>query len=278
MEEQKGLSKIWVFTYHGTEEAPPCPAHIVEVKLKALKASFYRFSLERCPETKRLHYQGTVGFETRRANKTLQTRCWAGYWATCRKPEDSVAYCGKSATHVDGPWDFGNLPGSRNYRTGFDKAQEKPWMTDLFKLVDETPEADIPKRQILWYWSENGARGKSSTVAELEDNHHAIVTEYYAQEPLRNLYAIAAVAEPTAVGSKCEQVWDYKAIVLDVPRGAGMDYTILETLCGERFSNTFQRPGRVRLYPCWKIVFANWPPNVDESVMSMDRFKVICVD
>lgn len=281
MDEQKpGCGKIWVFVYFGTETEPPKdPPHIVEVKLKALKASFYRFSLERCPTTNKLHYQGTVGFSIRRQNKTLQLRCWKGFWELCHHPEESVAYCGKSATHVDGPWDFGQLPGSRHYRTGFQEELATQWQKDLFKLLDETADKDIPKRQILWYWSENGARGKSSTVAECEDNHNAIVTEYYAPDPVRNLYSIACQADPTAVGAKCEAKFGYKAIILDVPRSAtSFDYGILETLCGERFSNTFQRPGRVTLYPCFKVVFANWPPNCDPLMISQDRFKVINVD
>lgn len=287
------LATKWIFTlypevseaWESPKDRPKAgwgPEQVLQ-KLKWEGATAARINWERCPTTARLHYQGVVSFKQRKRNATLQNKLWKGFWEKCMDWEVQWDYCGKPESRVDpdfGPWEFGKAP-VRVYRTGLETQVASgtlaSWQVELFKMLEETPEADRPKRSIFWFWSVAPKRGKSSTFAHLEDHMGCVGTEMI-NDTQRMLYSIAGEVDPARVKATCEAKEGYPAICIDIPRHMPCDYSVLETLCNERFSNQFQRPCRVRLYPCFKIVFANYPPNCDPDVISQDRFVVTCVD
>lgn len=64
------------------------------------------FSLERCPSTQRLHYQGAIRFKSRVTMAAIQRLpIWQGaHWEIMEgKWSDSETYCSKLDTHVAGP-------------------------------------------------------------------------------------------------------------------------------------------------------------------------------
>lgn len=292
-EEKVVLCTRWLFVYYcGTEgelapgkPAPKVSADEIWLKLRMQGAKKAAINWEKNPtKENQYHWQGCVWFGARKRNSTCQNRLWKGYWAKQEGTwDENVTYCTKEASRLHatfGPFTWG-ISAPRVPRTGLEERVASnslaPWQSALFAMIENTPEAERPKRNIYWFWSDAGTRGKSSTFAWLEDKYDCIATEMI-QDTARMLYSIASEAEPEKVKAVGDGKPDYPAIIVDIPRACPHDYVLLETLCGERFSNTFQKPCRIRLNPCFKIVFANQPPNCDPDLISPDRFIVTCVD
>jgi len=127
-----------------------------------------------------------------------------------------------------------------------------PWQEELFMKLSE--EAD--RRNIIWYWSEMGGVGKSTTVTALVDHHGAVILP----PSLKDAYFI----------------YDGEGIaVFDFPKSFSEDeipYELFEALktgliVSTKYESVVKRFPRPHI-----VVVANYPPNHDR--MTQGRFDV----
>lgn len=86
-------------------------------------ATYYIVNLEKCPSTGRMHLQGYIQFDTKKRMETVK-KIW-GNTTRCAVSEGSdeqnYAYCSKTDSRVDGPWERGvrrSEPGRHEKRKG----------------------------------------------------------------------------------------------------------------------------------------------------------------
>lgn len=140
------------------------------------------------------------------------------------------------------------------------------WQNDAAERL-ETPPDD---RSVFWYWSQEGARGKSSMCRWLVRKKALICSG----TPADMKYMIVKYLEREGVYPD--------DVVFDIPRAkthlTTKEYTGMEEIKNGVFASTKYECTPIEMpYPrMW--VFANFPPNQDKENMSTDRFQTVCVD
>lgn len=129
-------------------------------------------------------------------------------------------------------------------------------------------EVEPNARDIFWYWSTEGAKGKSTMVRWLV-RKGAIICSGKASDMK---FLIVKYHEKHGVYPD--------DVVFDVPRSSFqyLSYTGIEEIKNGVFASTKYECAPVEMpYPrVW--VFANYPPNLGDEEMSRDRFQVVNVD
>jgi hypothetical protein len=113
---ERVLSRGWTFTVFGYTEEIFSP--IINNIVSELKADYCVYQLEKCPETKRLHFQGYIHFPANRTFKTLKTKFPNGAHLEKARgsPEENRVYCTKADSRAGEPVEYGECPkqGKRN--------------------------------------------------------------------------------------------------------------------------------------------------------------------
>lgn len=130
-------------------------------------------------------------------------------------------------------------------------------------------ESEPDNRSIFWYWSRYGKRGKSAMVRWLVTEKGALICSGKAADMK---YLIAKYIHDTG---------EFPLIVVfDVTRENAnyLSYTGIEEIkngvfCSPKYESTTVVMPYVHIY-----VFANFPPDMDDSQMSHDRYIVEQVD
>lgn len=115
-------------------------------------AKFLHYQLERCPSTDRLHYQGLIVFENGRSMAAV--KALIGGQPSVRimngTVEQSIVYCSKNETRVEGPWSgpwsFGERPPGQGKRKDLDVVQ---------KLLDDGEPEEKIARTFFSTWCRN---------------------------------------------------------------------------------------------------------------------------
>jgi len=79
---------------------------------------FYRYQLERCPRTGRLHYQGCLRYDRPMSLEAVKADIGVphAHLEGARNWQDLLEYCRKAESRVDGPWEAGD-PGKQGKRS-----------------------------------------------------------------------------------------------------------------------------------------------------------------
>nr|QXP07676.1 MAG: replication associated protein [Arizlama virus] len=106
---------------------------------------YYKYQLERCPETGRLHYQGCCRLKESVTMSTVKLAIGVphAHLEIAKSWKDLVVYCGKAESRVDGPWEKGEpkKQGERNdIKAAFGLVQEVGGMK---RVADEMPNVFI---------------------------------------------------------------------------------------------------------------------------------------
>ena len=168
-------------------------------------------------------------------------------------PNGAPAVCEKENVVV--PWHKQPLKVYRPYG----------WQCDVVDIVRKEPD----DRTIHWFWSEKGSRGKSSMVRYLAILEDALVC---SGKDADIKYLIVQTKKATRR--------DPRLIVFDVPRSSAqfLSYTGMEEVKGGIFCSTKYECGMHMQNPPHVLVFANFPPDMNDRDMSSDRFVVQNVD
>lgn len=253
LEQIESSNGCWsyVFTRFDTSETSPEELQAVLVP----KCRKYIFSLERCPKTDRVHYQGAMWLHAK--ERATGVRKWFGdhYVASVRTAVGSYKYCKKKETHLEGPWSLGF-------------AQEKGVLITVYyewqqKVIDMISVPCVSgDRSIWWYWDGLGNKGKSWFARHLQRINDQVATATCTKS-----------ADIILLANENKSIY-----VIDIPRDASdmEPYVGLEQLKNGYVTEAkLKKSMRVVDMKCntpHVIVFANVKPQ--EWRMSADRWRI----
>lgn len=140
------------------------------------------------------------------------------------------------------------------------------WQLEAAKRLDIEPD----NRSVFWYWSKEGARGKS-TMARWLVRKNALIC---SGTPADMKFMIVKYFEREGVYPD--------DVIFDIPRAkthlSTKEYTGMEEIKNGVFASTKYECTPVEMPYARMWVFANFPPNAEREDMSADRFQTICVD
>lgn len=223
-------------------------------------AKKYIFQLEKCPSTKRLHYQCYINLKKKvYKNKLCKMFNTNGFPGTdCRPASDEGKdalkdYCMKPDSRVAGPW------ADKALYFGQDLITElRPWQQDIVNMLDVTPDP----RQIHWFYDAAGGRGKSSIAKYLYFHHKVLTLSIGKASDLLNLVF--------KIQGRRMYIFD---ISRTVPQGTMNEiYMALESVKNGYFVNTKYDTGVCCMNIPHVIVFSNHLPKL--SALSNDRWVI----
>lgn len=189
-------SRNFTFTYFNKElDLDGFGIHAVCVLEKAeacIKTKYIHFQLERCPDTKRLHFQGFIVLRSSSRIPAV-VKLLAGVDLRGSHIEnikgslrDNIAYCSKDETRLGGPWMAGDRPKGSGFRSDLANAIQtfNASQMSIRTLAKDHPEVFIKfskgfkelklaltvypndeKPEVYWYYGPTGT-GKSFRCRE----------------------------------------------------------------------------------------------------------------
>ena len=248
--KQCAPAKKWCFTWNNY---PSDWKSVVDPKIQKIKGSKFGIGKE-VGESGTPHLQGWVEFGTKIRPLSLGLPSQI-HWEKMRGTiEDSVTYCSK-----DGEY-YTNVKVQRPLPT----IELYGWQLDCKDVAATDP----TQRDIHWYWSKDGGRGKSSMVRWLA-MEGALVCAGKASDMK---YQIIKYKEKNDVFPDI--------VVFDCPRSMQnyLSYTGIEEIKNGVFASSKYESDMVIMPWPHVFVFANFPPDLTDKDMSHDRFVVTNVD
>lgn len=244
-------SRAWCFTW------PNPPKNFVE-QLRSEFGNFnYVFQLE---ETSVVHVQGVMRYPNPRANWPVIAN--GIHWERCRNWRNSVKYCTKLDTRIDGPWS--NVPGLQWRKSLVDPLRGVElygWQKDIVDLMKK----DIDFRTVHWYWEPNGCAGKTSLARHMRIKYGSKVL--YVNGLSRDI--LCSFAKQLDEGIDIELIF-FGLTRQDMNK---VSYKSLEIFKdGIGFSGKYESAS-LCFNPPHVVVFANFPP--DNRCLSEDRWNIV---
>ncbi len=219
----------------------------------------YIFQEEVCPETKSPHLQGYVAFKIKKRPVGLFPNAKM-HWEKCRLVKESIKYCQKEDTRpVDG----------RIWRKGINIIKKLKCITKLSDWQQQLEKElliDADDRKVNWFWSEQGATGKSAFARYMCIKHQAIVVGGAASDIKYAITQLVLDDNPPNI------------VIIDIPRVSLniVSYKAIEEIKNGLFFNTKYESKMVIFNPPHILVLANAPP--EEEHLSADRWAIKCLD
>lgn len=116
-------ARNWCFTYHiNDSESTAHDSFVSEHK----KLRYYIYQLERATTTGQLHYQGYIEYSSPMRFNAVKSHLGEQCHIEQRRgsKSEAVAYCRKSDTRVEGPWEFGHFDGEHGKRKDLDEVSD----------------------------------------------------------------------------------------------------------------------------------------------------------
>lgn len=242
--------KHWAFTLNNYTDEDVCQMCQIFTFIKAK----YIFGKEICPKTGTPHLQGQFSLEKKKRmgwiKKNINDKM---HLSPTRNLEASIAYCAK-----DGDV-YTNIRRPRQLKF---PEMNKWWQIEILEIIKEEPD----DRKIHWYWSNQGAVGKTTFVKYLMHEHYGIAVPPKSADAANELSKYATRGDPIDL------------VVMNIPRDKlnYINYGSIESIKdGLIISGKYE--GFCAALPCPHLfVFANEPPDV--SKISSDRWVIVNID
>lgn len=264
-------AKKYVFTLHDPA-AKMSPETLIAL-LKHLGARYLNFSEEAAPTTGKRHWQGFVHFANSVKRDALND-VFAGHWDKQHGSDaENLSYTTKEHTHVAGPYKFGHLAGDDGaWITGFEGAVVQPWQAKILELLDTPPD----RRSVHWYYSHEGATGKTSFCKHLAKTRGAWFIKA-VDETHQMVAQFALYMDPAAVGAKKGEPEELgPCVIIDIPRGQKIPYAFIEMLLDGWMVNTKYHPLRMK-YNCPHVLcFSNEEPSMHDHLLGRWKVTQVC--
>ena len=246
---------------------PDTPSESIAIKAFERLCSKFIFQFERGTKRNRLHGQAYVKTKLKIRDGTLGKKFNQLGLRGCKcnvahnDGEEALAlqnYCMKDDTRVDGPWGDTMYESKRRLEKEL-QLKLLPWQK---KLSDEL-KTDPHPRKIVWYYDQEGSKGKS-TMSKWLYFHHKIVTLTFGD-----------------AGNLLNLVYKMQgrnAYVFDLARTKGGKssmsdiYQAIESIKNGYFINTKYETGVAIFAIPHIIVFSNHYPKMD--ALSADRWDI----
>lgn len=163
----------WAWTLHDLSDEKkerylPDETYLQKLLLDDPRISYQIMSLEMCPDTHRLHYQGYIQLFNKTTMLSIKEAFGPYDWVHLSQAKKSsnfnIAYCSKNdESHVEGPWEQGEsrfLKGWTEQNSGKRKRDEVPLYVRDYTTYPSTP------RQVHWLFGPPGL-GKTPRAIQL---------------------------------------------------------------------------------------------------------------
>lgn len=266
------------------------------------------YQKEKCPDTGRLHYQGYVCFKARKRLSQLKVMSSAAHFELRRgKHAEAKAYCMKSDSRQEGPWEFGSdadIPDGKGERKDLEEIKE---MLDEGKTLEDIAEAhfgDFCRYRKSFQTYKDMLDEKRVTQSVQSKFANAVLrpwqTSAYVKLSSQNDRGVLWIYDE--VGGKGKSffakwleankdaylitsgkhadiyyAYNYQPIVvMDIARTHSMDKSMYEMIesfkNGRVFSSKYESKSK-RFDSAKVIIFANFEP--DRTMLSNDRIDLI---
>lgn len=248
------VSKFWCFTLNNW-----LPVDLVTIQSKFEDEGIEYVIGREVGESGTPHLQGYIECENEiRPMESLKLMKEIHWEKRCKRGTraHNIAYCTKDWSYVT---NMGGVP----------ECPVLPvmsgWQVDVLLKLKQQPD----NRSIMWYWSYEGGRGKSSLCRYLAITQGAIVCAGKAADMK---YQIAQYKQKKGFGPRL--------VIFDVPRSSEnfLSYTGIEEIKNGVFaSNKYESDMCIIAHP-HVLVLANFQPDMQNKDMSSDRFDCVNVD
>lgn len=221
------------------------------------KCEKWIFQEEKCPDTGRLHLQGSISLITKGRPMELFREMHGAHWEKSRSAA-ADNYCMKSQSATGRRWQGGNWP--KPIKT---IATLRAWQKQLSDYTLTEPD----DRTVIWIYDPDGGIGKT-----------ALLKYWMVNFPGKYIFCN---------GGKCADLINLvfnqnmdkcDTVVWDLPRNRGgmVSYDAIECIKNGMIANTKYETG-VKIFNCPHVViFANELPS-DLNALSRDRWRIFTV-
>lgn len=248
----RNRSRTWCFTYNNPEEKHK------DIEKLLNDTSKYMFQLE-IGDSKTEHYQGVLKYRNARSFDSMKKLLPLAHWEKCNNFKASVEYCRKDEGRVGGPWSKGFPKKIKIIKELY------AWQQECINNI--TWDND---RQINWYWSEDGCKGKTALVKYICMKYNAILV---AGSPKDAKYVVANHLDKNQLNA------DNLIIIWNFARSSNINdghYQCMESLKDGIFVSTKYESKPIIMNSPHIIVFANEEP--DTQALSEDRWRIKLIE
>lgn len=256
--KQVSPAKHWHFTWNNY---PENWKDLVVPEFQRFGLS-YVVGVEVAPTTGTPHLQGFIS--SKKKIRPFSINLKVSDWSKMRSTvEQSIEYCCKGGNYI-----IHGYPEPPKPPPALDTVElQEGWQTEIFEKL----KGPVEQRKIYWVWSREGGLGKSTFARYVVMNiEHTLVVEGKSSDMK---FMIADYMENN-------NGWWPQVVILDVPRQSQdfLSYTGMEGVKNGLFASTKYKGRMVITNQPHMIVLANFPPNLDNDVMSKDRFIIWDLD
>ncbi len=199
------------------------------------------------------HLQGCFELEHNKTITALKKFLPTAHLEPCKSWTDSITYCQKRESWVEGPW----AKGIKITKPLKLISIMKYWQQKIIDLIKEEPD----ERTINWYWEEEGCVGKTALAKYICSNHNAMVLSGKGSDCL---YAISEWKDKEDL----IVIFDFSRMTEEY-----ISYMAIEKIKdGLFFSGKYE--SRMCIYNAPHILcFSNFRPNTE--MLSKDRWNIV---
>jgi len=238
----------WFFTFFGYTESD-----ILQItEFCKFKCKTSVFQEECCPNTGRMHLQGSLSLK-KRARWSEFGLPKGIHWEITRKEESAMGYCQKEYTRKGRQWKNGKEIIPLQIITTL-----REWQREIEDIYLQ----EIDDRKIYWFWEPTGKIGKSSFCKYMVVKYKCLFCSGGKYSDIMNLVFN-------------QDMDTCRAVIFDIPRAhrGHISYASLESIKNGLVCNTKYETG-VKVFNSPHIfIFANFEPD-DPEQMSMDRWDI----
>lgn len=207
------------------------------------------------------HFQGGVIF-TKTIRRAQLTKKFPGIHLE-KLIKDVMTYGIKDEGRLEGPWSYGDFTAAeiRVPTTGLEGKTLYKYQQGIIDLVKTTPDS----RTVNWYYSHEGAKGKTSIQKYLIDKHSALIVSGTSFKD-----ATCQIADRVCPEKGDPAPLDVVVINISKEETGKEDYSIFEAVKDGLMVNSKYRSRQVRFADVHLLVFSNGEPC--RANMSDDRW------
>lgn len=205
------------------------------------------------------HLQCVIKFKNPRSFGGIKKLFPTAHIERCQNINASINYCTKKETRT-GEMYTNMIKTPKPLIDFLDGHEYYDWQNEFFDLINQP----INNRKIYWYWSYDGAKGKSSSVRHMLIKHPGKVLVVGGAS--KDIYhGITSFLE--------NDDNDLQMLIVDLPRNANaICYAALESVSNGYFFTTKYESKMMVFNPPHIVVFTNKPPERGNTVLSDDRY------
>lgn len=229
--------------------------NLVNIAVSVLNCK-YVFGFEIGEECGTPHIQGFLMLEKKKSwdsvRKTLNNKRIS--IRRCKGSEKAnIKYCTKDNNFIT------NYPNLKPKKALKLISNLYPWQTEIVKLLNTEPDG----RTIHWYWEPKGKCGKSAFTKYMYVKHNILPIRGGRLSDIMNILFN-------------QDLENLEMIIVDIPRKNKnkISYAAVECILDGMITNTKYETGTKVFNAPHLVVFSNYPPDIDEDVLSMDRWRI----